>query len=630
MRLRIWYAYICTMDEETKSKKSSKKDKAEKHEKRKSRSVLSLLRSHSKKDLKSESAKSPRSRATGDDDEVQEKQRRDSSSSRESSEERSGRKKSKKTKSPRTRSSDINLDLNLKESSKKTKRSHSTNDEGLQSPKEPTAQDIPLVIDDVPEEPPKTRVPKKKERKAPAAPATAAMKARSTARTVVKVLDKVEGVGHLLVALFFAYLMGNWGFHWVFLLLLFVYMHNMELRVRRKFFRAEKRKIQKKQQALEGQRLDAETVEWLNFFVAKAWPAFSTFLARTLKEQLTSTFERVLKEHQPPAVESFIVSRVEFGPTPPQLKRVMHRDCSRWDPDLFRMDFDVFYDSEFLMEFKIKALKMNLPLVISNIELQGRMRLDMWFVDEAYLIRYVKAAFKTMPMIGMSIKPLKAIDIMDFPFIQEWLTDTIEMALRGIMVLPRYFELDIDGMLSKAKRAAQLIKQVPNEGLAKMKAEEEAEKQRKKAKSRFQIGETVEPELVLGIVKIRMKEAKDLIPTDKNGLSDPYFSLTRTIKGGKTQQWKSQQYPNTLHVIFDETREVPAEFMIMKDNPSCIIKLVGKDYDGRFGTSDSLGKATIDLTKDIESGKEFVDTRVVPLEGVAHGAVEMTISFIRF
>lgn len=74
---------------------------------------------------------------------------------------------------------------------------------------------------------------------------------------------------------------------------------------------------------------------------------------------------------------------------------------------------------------------------VSHIQL----RLNVTFFSEPPYLDTVTVAFRTVPRVDVSIKPLKVFDLKDLSFIHDWLVDTIQDVLTKMMVLPERFVL---------------------------------------------------------------------------------------------------------------------------------------------------------------------------------------------
>ena len=120
-----------------------------------------------------------------------------------------------------------------------------------------------------------------------------------------------------------------------------------------------------------------------------------------------------------------------------------------------------------------------------------------------------------------------------------------------------------------------------------------------------------------GVLVVHIKRARNLVPRDKNGFSDPYAVV---VVHGMRRFRTDVKYAN-LNPVWDQFGHYSGTLGSFVKS-AMIVKLY--DYD-RLNFNDPLGVAAIDLTPLLEQSK--LSARNVPLTGVDHGTIDVAVHF---
>ena len=123
--------------------------------------------------------------------------------------------------------------------------------------------------------------------------------------------------------------------------------------------------------------------------------------------------------------------------------------------------------------------------------------------------------------------------------------------------------------------------------------------------------------LMRGVLVVHIKRARNLVPRDKNGFSDPYAVV---VVHGMRRFRTDVKYAN-LNPVWDQFGHYSGTLGSFVKS-AMIVKLY--DYD-RLNFNDPLGVAAIDLTPLLEQSK--LSARNVPLTGVDHGTIDVAVHF---
>ncbi|KAI9363392.1 hypothetical protein DFJ73DRAFT_620407, partial [Zopfochytrium polystomum] len=298
--------------------------------------------------------------------------------------------------------------------------------------------------------------------------------------------------------------------------------------------------------ALRRLEVDVETVEWVNLFLHRFWMQ----LEPTLSASLLASLNTSLGASKPGFLDSLHLSVFTLGSAAPRIEtvRTIPRSADdlllmEWDLNFTPVDHDLIGKREILLgdvrgsKIEIVArvgkglASIPLPIVVSDLAFKGKMRLAIKFMSKHPHVKSVEYSFIETPKVDFTLRPLKALDIMDTPGLQTFLQDSINSTLSHY-VEPQRQVFDVEGFFDGS-----------NNG-----------------------------NIVIGVLRITLYEARDLKNVELAGVSDPYVVVS--INGKSV--CKTSVVNGSLNPFWGETYFVP----IMKsclDGPASNLVSVGSD-----------------------------------------------------
>mmetsp|Transcript_12697 Transcript_12697/g.14131 ORF Transcript_12697/g.14131 Transcript_12697/m.14131 type:complete len:354 (+) Transcript_12697:27-1088(+) len=250
---------------------------------------------------------------------------------------------------------------------------------------------------------------------------------------------KVERIAHLLLAVFFSYVLGLFGVHYLWVFALYIFLYNIENSIFKHGFKIARQRHEARAKARKI-RLRSESSEWLNLFIERAWPQIGPWVSNEVKKTLKATFEKIMTDTKPPGVSDLQVARIDFGELGPQFKQF--RGIRVENSHIYRVDLDLEYDGDFEMELQVVMLHIHVPIVLKHISVHGRLRVELELCEAFPFVKTVYFCFKRKPTLSYSIKPLN-FDICNIPAFKTWLKDAIDLSLKNFVVYPNVFTLNL-------------------------------------------------------------------------------------------------------------------------------------------------------------------------------------------
>uniref|UniRef100_A0A5S6QMU8 C2 domain-containing protein n=1 Tax=Trichuris muris TaxID=70415 RepID=A0A5S6QMU8_TRIMR len=375
-------------------------------------------------------------------------------------------------------------------------------------------------------------------------------------------------------ALFICWLFGRLGFSvvWLFAFLIF--------NVAKKLLRDEKDQRLVAHQALAVQEKatvkaklkdlppwvqfpDVERVDFLNTFIAQAWPGICDFATRFLKEQI----EPQIKENLPRSFRSFRFESIDLGDIPPRIGGVkMYKENIGREQCI--MDVDIAYAGDCSLMVAVGCFNAG----VEELEFQGRLRcLLKPLICEPPWFGSFSIFFLDEPAFDFKLNGLG--EFMDFPGLTRALKSVVNSQIASLCVLPN--EIVIPVVKNVDMAAASMI----------------------------------EPE---GVIRMGIICAKDLEDKDNllKGKSDPYV---RTSVG--CQIYKTKTIDNDLNPVWNEQTDAIVEL-------SSGQRLEIEVYDEDPGAQDEI-LGNIDLSLDYLREKRFISDWF-QLGGVKHGSLKLS------
>ncbi|KAH8935387.1 hypothetical protein BDL97_17G024500 [Sphagnum fallax] len=365
-------------------------------------------------------------------------------------------------------------------------------------------------------------------------------------------------------------------FHVFFIFLLgLMYLFQIENRQRQKLCRSirhEERKNCYKMRLSEG-----ETVRWMNHAVEKMWPIFlENFASQMLLLPISPWFLNMYKPWT-----AMMEAAMEFGASQ-DMSAVLAVQIRR------RLGLGIWTSFH-----------------ISNVHLEGKVKIGLKFVDGWPVIGRIRVCFTTPPVLQMTARPLfnAGVDVTEIPGIAQWLDRIIAFALEQSLVEPNMLVVDVEKLVSELMFPAPPSQQPKQEdalGLSKVLLGAAADW--------FQM----EEKPPVATVVLEILEAAALRSADFNGLSDPFVEGTLSTKKFSTKIiWK------TLNPKWDEKFELPIASWELPN--LLLLQIFDKD---RF-RNDNLGFCGVQIN-DYQDGERH--DLWLPLQRVKTGKIHLAIT----
>eukprot|EP00028_Trichosphaerium_sp_Am-I-7-wt_P008789 CAMPEP_0168522496 /NCGR_PEP_ID=MMETSP0405-20121227/9381_1 /TAXON_ID=498012 /ORGANISM="Trichosphaerium sp, Strain Am-I-7 wt" /LENGTH=361 /DNA_ID=CAMNT_0008544107 /DNA_START=242 /DNA_END=1327 /DNA_ORIENTATION=- len=205
-------------------------------------------------------------------------------------------------------------------------------------------------------------------------------------------------------------------------------------------------------------KTDKESVEWLNNLVERVFPQIVEFTENITKEKIKEAMAKLLKEKPPPAVSKIAVPKLSFGTMTPKLSDLS--SIRRAAPELYILDFSMEFFSDATVDVAA-TVTPGIPVTIrvDGIKLKGRMRVEVTFKKELPFLKKIAFAFKKLPEFDIAIRIAKGMDVNSIPGVESWLKSTVFGVLKGMMVLPNIFTVELETNEDGKIKVAHEVKQ---------------------------------------------------------------------------------------------------------------------------------------------------------------------------
>ncbi|CAL8240699.1 unnamed protein product [Merluccius merluccius] len=316
---------------------------------------------------------------------------------------------------------------------------------------------------------------------------------------------------------------------------------------------------------------DVEKVDWLNKVLEQAWPFFSMFMEKLLKEKIQPAVRL-----SNGALKTFTFTKVHFGHKALKITgmKVYTHEVDKREVIL---DMNICYDGDADIDAEIKP-----PIVagVKGLQFKGMMRVILEpLIGQAPLVGGVTFFFIRRPTLEINWTGMT--NLLDTPAFSSLSEETIMDIISSMMVLPN-------------RMCIPLIDQV------------------KVDQMRFP--------LPRGVVRVHLLEARNLMAKDTymmgmvKGKSDPYAVLrvgnrhfkTKTIKENVNPHWTNEVYEFVVH-------EAPGQELELE--------LFDEDTD----KDDFLGRYFLDLGE-VKKEKEL--DQWFPLADTQSGEVHMRLQWL--
>ncbi|KAG6395831.1 hypothetical protein SASPL_141960 [Salvia splendens] len=265
---------------------------------------------------------------------------------------------------------------------------------------------------------------------------------------------------------------------------------------------------------------DSESLRWLNHAIEKIW---SVCMEEIVSQKiLLPIFPWFLKKYKPWTVKDVELQHLYLGRSPPRFTeiRVLHQ--SNGDDHLvleLGMNFCTADDMSAILGVKLRkrlGFGMHTKLHMIGMHVEGKVLVGVKFRRGWPFISRLRVCFSAPPYFQMTVKPLftHGLDVTELPGIAGWIDNLLALIFEQTLVEPNMLVVDVEKFASP------------------------------KPENWFYV-DAKEP---VAFVTVAILEATEMIPSDLNGLADPYVKgqlgpykfRTRTQKKTLSPKWHEE------------------------------------------------------------------------------------------
>lgn len=293
------------------------------------------------------------------------------------------------------------------------------------------------------------------------------------------VFEYIKAPSVVVVGVLLAYLIGRLGFSILFLAAL-VYAIIFKFRRSMAQFKVSLRALVYNQARKEKALNNWESVEWINYVVGRFWPVVETFVSEEVFRNVNTFFY----ENCPPFLRSIRLTEFTLGSQPPKVTGIMFYegtgdDTVQLDVELFFIPLETSKETHMLFERPSSRAEYNsrvvlvarlgmkshfgvdLPILVKKIAFRTKLRVILSLTKRSFFVREVEACMLEEPYIDFTLRPLKAVDLMDLPGLSNWINNIIISGLRANLINPQSLKVNLEKLLeAKAETLGVLCLQL--------------------------------------------------------------------------------------------------------------------------------------------------------------------------
>eukprot|EP00762_Andalucia_godoyi_P002696 ANDGO_03288.mRNA.1 hypothetical protein len=168
-------------------------------------------------------------------------------------------------------------------------------------------------------------------------------------------------------------------------------------------------------------------------FAKSRFPAdFRAQLNRELRQvftQLPSLVKTMFSSAK--ARQNIEIKSLNIGSAPP---RIANLTCRKVSEDVLHLDFDALYTGDARLEVSLHTMGGGMKIKVSDLQIQGRMRLEWEFYSAPSFTRNLSLAFVSMPTVNLKVTAA-SVALNDVPILGERIRSDL-LGLPKRMVLP--------------------------------------------------------------------------------------------------------------------------------------------------------------------------------------------------
>lgn len=265
---------------------------------------------------------------------------------------------------------------------------------------------------------------------------------------------------------FFSFILGHFGFSFIYLGLIMYCTYFMFSRSIEKFklsmqaivFKSERRRLVS----------ELESVEWINFAISRVWKIIESEVCK----EVFRTVNPILMEKCPGFLAGIGLSEFTLGSMPPVIKGIafdskrekntISFDCELFfipletgrGPAAFLLEDSANWNSRIVISARIglalKGRGINVPVLVQNLSFYGKARIILKLSkDLKSPLKSVEFCFLSQPEIDFDLSPLKAIDLMNLPGLSSFIHNLIDSNVSQQLVDPNSIKIDLVHKIAK-------------------------------------------------------------------------------------------------------------------------------------------------------------------------------------
>lgn len=283
------------------------------------------------------------------------------------------------------------------------------------------------------------------------------------------IFEYLQAPGIIVVSVTLAYILGRFRFSFLFLIPL-IYTIVYKFKVRMLKFKTSLQAQVYSQVRKEKVKGNFESVEWINHTISHFW----TVAEPMISEEVFRTVNTFLFENCPNFLKSLRLTEFTLGSVSPKVTGVLFFD--NLEDDIIQLDVEIvfvpleiskelFYfvrknkkqqfNSNITLVAKIGTkgtdLGISLPISVKNLAFKGLGRIIITITNNQFFMKEVEFCFLEEPYINFTLKPLKALDVMDLPGLSSWIKGVISSNLKNKLINPNSIKINLEKMVTDKK-----------------------------------------------------------------------------------------------------------------------------------------------------------------------------------
>lgn len=186
------------------------------------------------------------------------------------------------------------------------------------------------------------------------------------------------------------------------------------------------------------------------------WPKVAPWAERLALVKGKEAIEETFRKSKPPVVEKLEITDLRLGRSPVLINYMKHHQTG--SADIYKVDVDFQYKGELKVAVSLKLgsslMNVNLPIVVKDVDIRSKLHLQLDLVKgKLPFVRTVHLGFSDT-FVDLSIKPMKAFNLLDLPMLRMWLCGTITDVLANTEIHHQLIpgEVETDEELEMKKR----------------------------------------------------------------------------------------------------------------------------------------------------------------------------------